>query len=56
MKIWDIVLARLSEKSTWAGLLGLLALGFSAELNESIYQLIIAFVSVVAVLVKEQKK
>jgi hypothetical protein len=55
MKLWDILLGRLSERSTWAGLLGLLSLGFSAELNESIYQLIIAFVSVVAVLVKEKK-
>jgi hypothetical protein len=54
MKYLDFILERLKEKSTWAGLIGLLGLSFSAELGEAILSAILAFVAVVAVLVKEK--
>lgn len=55
MKILSILLERANEKSTWAGIIGLAGLSFSAELNEAVIQALIAFVSVVAILVKERK-
>ena len=56
MKYIDFILERLKEKSTWAGLIGLLGLSFSDELGNAIISAVLAFVSVVAVLVKEKKK
>jgi hypothetical protein len=56
MKYLDFVLERLKEKSTWAGLIGLLGLSFSAELGEAIVTAVLGFIAVVAVLIKEKKK
>jgi hypothetical protein len=56
MKYLDFILERLKEKSTWAGLIGLLGLSFSAELGEAVITAILAFVAVVSILVKEKKK
>lgn len=56
MKYLEFILERLKEKSTWAGLIGLLGLSFSDELGNAIMSAILAFVAVVAVLIKENKK
>lgn len=56
MKVIDFVFERLKEKSTWAGVLGLTGLVFSPELGEAVVQALLAFVAVVAVLVKEKGK
>jgi hypothetical protein len=56
MKYFDFIIDRLKEKSTWAGLIGLLGLSFSAELGEAIITAILAFVAVVSILIKEKGK
>lgn len=54
----DSILEKIKEKSTWAGLLGALSVigfTFSPELKDALASVILAFVSVVAILVKEKK-
>lgn len=49
------ILERLKEKSTIAGLIGLVGVSFSQELGEAVIEAVLAFVAVVAILIKEKK-